>query len=358
MLEFRAGIFNGNADGLSRLPLGDLPDNVPIPEDVVCVLNHMNDTTATVVDIRKLTRQDPTLSSVLQCVKTTWPTLISNNVEFKPYYIRRSELSVQDNCILWGSRVIVPPKLRKNILHELHEAHPGIVMMKAFVRSYVWWPLIDTDIESMVKECNLCQQIHKSPAASPLHPWEWPQEPWNRLHMDYAGPIRDKMLLIIMDAHSKWIDVHITNSSTVTIQKTINNFCYPHIIRTIISDNGPCFTSSEFEQFVKCNGIRHLKTAPYHPASNGIAERAVQTVKSGIRHMAGGDLESTVVRYLARYRVIPQSTTGSSPAQLLMRRQMRTKLDTGKLVVGVFLNLKKAFDTVNHTILLHKKYGI
>ena len=82
VLEFRAGILNGNADGLSRLPLGDFPDNIPIPEDVVCVLNHMNDTTATVVDIRKLTRQDSTLS----CVKTTWSTLLSNTVELKPYY--------------------------------------------------------------------------------------------------------------------------------------------------------------------------------------------------------------------------------------------------------------------------------
>ena len=78
---------------------------------------------------------------------------------------------------------------------------------------------------------------------------------------------------------------------------------------------------------MKCNGIRHLKTAPYHPSSNGLAERAVQTVKSGIHHMAGGDLESKVVHYLARYWVTPQSTTGSSPAQLLIRRQIRTKLD-------------------------------
>ena len=68
-----------------------------------------------------------------------------------------------------------------------------------------------------------------------------------------------------------------------------------------------------------------MKTAPYHPASNGLAERAVQTVKSGIRHMAGGDLESKVVLFLDRYRVTPQSTTVSSPAQLLMRKQIRTK---------------------------------
>ena len=137
------------------------------------------------------------------------------------------------------------------------------------------------------------------------------------------------MLLIIVDAHSNWIDVHITNSSTVsvTIPKLLITFSTHGLTRTIVSENGLCFTSSEFEQFVKCNGIRHLKTAPYHPASNGLTERAVQTVKGGICHIAGGDLESKVVGYLARYRVTPQSTTGSSPAQLLIRRQIRTKLD-------------------------------
>ena len=93
-------------------------------------------------------------------------------MELKPYYIRRSQLSVEDDCILWGSRVSVPPKFSKNILHELHKAHPGIVRMKALARSYVWCPLIDTDIESGVKECNMGQQRHKSQAASPLHPWE------------------------------------------------------------------------------------------------------------------------------------------------------------------------------------------
>ena len=105
----------------------------------------------------------------------------------------------------------------------------------------------------MVKECNMCQQRHKSPSASPLHHCEWPQEPWSRVHIDYAGPIRDKMLLIIVDAHSKWIDVHITNSSTasVTIQKQSITFATHGLPRTIVSDNGPSFTSSEFKQFVK-----------------------------------------------------------------------------------------------------------
>ena len=111
VLKFRAGKSNGNADALSRLPLNDIPTDVPLHEDVVCVLNHMNGTTATVTDIRKYTRQDPTLSSVLQFVKKSWPDNCEN--ELKPYYKRRSELSVQEDCVLWGNRVVVPPALRK-----------------------------------------------------------------------------------------------------------------------------------------------------------------------------------------------------------------------------------------------------
>ena len=151
----------------------------------------------------------------------------------------------------------------------------------------------------MVKECSTCQYKPKTPPAAPLHSWEWPQQPWSRLHIDYAGPIRDKMLLIIIDAHSKWIDVHVTTSSTasITIEKLMMTFATHDLPQTIVSDNGPCFTSHEFELFSKANGI----VTPYHPASNGLAERAVQTVKSGIRSMEGGDLQSKVIRFLARY---------------------------------------------------------
>ena len=92
--------------------------------------------------------------------------------------------------------------------------------------SYLWWSLLDMDIESVVKECAKCQHKQKAPAAAPLKPWEWPKEPWSRLHVDYAGPIHEKMLLIIVDAHSKWIDVHVTSSSTVatTIEKLMLSF--------------------------------------------------------------------------------------------------------------------------------------
>ena len=118
---------------------------------------------------------------------------------------------------------------------------------------------------------------------------------------------------IIVDSHSKWIDVHVTTSSnsSVTIEKRMFSFATHGLPHTIVLDNGPCFVSNEFELFNKMNGIRHIKVSPHPPASNGLAERAVQTVKSGISNMEGGNLQSKVTQFLSRYRITPHTTTES-----------------------------------------------
>ena len=108
--------------------------------------------------------------------------------EFKPYRSRRQELSILDGCVLWGSRVVVPPQGRKAALDELHETHPGSSKMKALARSYIWWPKMDQEIEDLVKRCSICQETRSSPPSAPLHPWQWPNQPWSRLHIDFAGP--------------------------------------------------------------------------------------------------------------------------------------------------------------------------
>ena len=95
----------------------------------------------------------------------------------------------------------------------------------------------------------------------------------------------------------------------------------------IISDNGTAFTSNEFQEFTSKNSIRHIKTAPYHPASNGLAERAVQTFKEGLKKLTEGSVETKLARFLFQYRLTPHSTTGKSLAELLMGRQLRAHLD-------------------------------
>ena len=144
---------------------------------------------------------------------------------------------------------------------------------------------MDADLEVVVKTCVKCQEHQKLPAKAPMHHWEWPSRPWGRIHVDYAGPIQVKMILVIVDAHSKWLEAHVVTSATsqVTIDKLGMVFATHGFPEILVSDNGSVFTSSEFAAFVGKNGIKHLTSTPYHPASNGLAERAVQTVKGALR---------------------------------------------------------------------------
>jgi len=146
--------------------------------------------------------------------------------------------------------------------------------MKCLARSYVWWPYLDRDIESTVSECATCQSAANPSPESPLHHWEWPEKSWDCVHIDYTAPFMGYMYLVIIDAHSKWIDLHMTQSSTstVTIEKLNQTFVTFGLPSSIVSDNGACFTSEEFHKITKAIGIQHLYSSPYHPTSNGLAE--------------------------------------------------------------------------------------
>ena len=125
-----------------------------------------------------------------------------------------------------------------------------------------------------------------------MHPWSWPDRPWSRIHVDYAGPFEGKMFLLIIDAHSKWLEVHMTNSSTstATIEPLRKTFACLGLLDVVVSDNATTFISNEFSEFLKRNGVRHVRTPPYHPASNGLVERAVQTFKEGMNCLMKGSL--------------------------------------------------------------------
>ena len=137
------------------------------------------------------------------------------------------------------------------------------------------------------------------------------------------------MFLIIVDAYSKWLELHPTTVATsrATIEKLRSTFAIHGLPTTIVSDNGSNFCSEEFEEFLAKNGIHHRRTAPYHPASNGLAERAVQTFKEGMKMSNKESLETRVFRFLFKYRTTPHSTTGIAPAEMLMSRKPRSRLD-------------------------------
>ena len=131
-------------------------------------------------------------------------------------------------------------------MDALHSTHIGISSMKNLARYYLWWPKIDHDIEMKVKGYSICPVLGRDPPPTVLHLWECPNKPWSRGHVDYAGPFLGKMLILLV----KWIEVHITNSSTtaVTIEKLTLTFVSLGLPKMLITDNGPSFANSEFTE--------------------------------------------------------------------------------------------------------------
>ena len=263
---------------------------------------------------------------MVQFVQQGWPNSISNSNSLAPFLDKKSELSLYEGCLLWGTRVVIPASCRDAVLTELHEGHPGVSRMKSLARMYVWWPNISADIELTVRQCPQCQVHQSTPPVAPLNPWSWPTRPWARLHLDYAGPVEGKMILILIDAHSKWIEaIHTPNATSASVIVELRSlFAQFGILETIVTDNGTCFVSSEFKSFLESNGVKHLTSAPYHPASNGLAEHAVQIVKKGLKKIVQGNIRTRLAQVLFAYRLTPQTTTGVSPAELLLGRCPRS----------------------------------
>lgn len=182
-IQYRPGSKMANADALSRIPLPNCPETVPTPGDLVFLVNHLSNSIVTADQIRSWTETDPLLAQVYQQVQQGW-SFTDPDTLMQPYYRRKDELSIHHGCILWGTRVIIPPAGRSIILDQLHEAHPGITRMKQLARSFVWWPGLDQDITKQVEQCTSCETNRNIPAKAPVHPWEWPSRPWARVHLD------------------------------------------------------------------------------------------------------------------------------------------------------------------------------
>ncbi|KMQ89452.1 hypothetical protein RF55_10920 [Lasius niger] len=159
--------------------------------------------------------------------------------------------------------------------------------MKALARSLYWWPGVDRAIEEIARNCEICNSLRNDPPKVEPHEWEAAEVPFERVHIDYAGPFMNTYFFVFVDAFSKWPFVHIVKDITAktTILKCKKIFSEFGVPKIMVMDNGRSFRSAEFVQFLKTNGITPKYTAPYHPATNGQAERFIQTMKNSLRKM-------------------------------------------------------------------------
>lgn len=323
---------NGNFDALSRLPVEDDTD---IFGEEYIQMNYISKN-ATGIDCNTVireTKRDKTLSKIIRYCVIGWP---NNNEtlseEEKRFFLKRNELSIEQDCLFWGTRIIIPSHLRGQLLDDFHASHLGIGKIKALARSYVWWPGIDGDIENLVKSCKICAENQKTPPHAMLTPWPWPERAWQRIHADFLGPFKGDMYLVIVDSYSKWPEVvnfHQNTKAIKLVEVFQTLFARHGLPDLIVTDNGRQFSSKEFDDFLRHNGVKHTLSPPYHPATNGAAENFVGTFKDKVsKIMQGGvKVEVAINQFLFDYRSAPHCTTNKSSAYLLYKRELKTRFD-------------------------------
>ena len=297
-IEYIRGADNFGADALSRL----LPE-----EFAVDVMQEQELLTAD--DLRALQARDSDFSTDFELVHGVW---------------RKNE------------QIFVPQPLRRRILESFHGngIHFGIVRTNDMIRSTYFWKGLSSDVSQWIGQCDVCGRA-KYTSANRTKPVSLPstERPFQRISMDYAGPLSrtksgNRYFLVIVDDFTRYLKVFPVRDCTAnTTIKCLRQFCIDEgAPEEILTDNGTHFTADSLAAVLRTLHIRHLRTPPYHPSSNGMAERSVRSVKTLIHAVLLDKLSNVsswddlIPDLVSRYNCTSHPATGTSPFVLARGR--------------------------------------
>ena len=319
-------------DALSHVTPMDPEDNIQLPIIAVNMITTLilmsiqpQDSFSNKLDqLRKSTAQDNQLTRLSCYINTGFPCDKKNlPTDLHEFWNHREALSIKSGLITCGNRIIVPREMRPEMLQYIHEGHQGKERCLLQARNAVFWPKMMYDVQELIERCIICQEHGRSqPIIGTTQ--GLPPFPWHTLATDIFYWKRMDFL-IVTDAFSKHFLVRkLANSTSAAIcaelATIVTELGLPHIIR---SDNGPCYNSKEFQQFLQCYNITHHTNSPHHPRSNGFVDRMVGVAKK-LMDKAGKE-GKLWISGLYEYRVTPQSGSIASPLQLITQRTPREK---------------------------------
>ena len=328
------------ADYPSRHPYNTHPDQSNVESYIKFVGSLACPNAISLDEIKRETLKDDVLQQVAHLSRTnTWYKLdeITKYPELQKHYAtlnsyrrvaKEITVSTDNDILLKDNRIILPEVYQKIAIKLAHSGHMGIVKTKSLLRSKIYFPNIDKMTEEEIRNCLPCQAVGKQNTPAPLNITPTPKHVWEIINTDYLGPLPNGWyLFVLIDQKSKYPEVEfIRNTSADTLipclKRIISTFGIPD---TIISDNGPPFTSYQLKEFFRHYGINHRRITPRWPQSNGQVERFMKPLMKVIQtaHLERRDWKSAVYDFLFAYRNTPHCTTHIAPSTLIFNRKCR-----------------------------------
>ena len=270
-VRYIPGVTNQLAECLSRLSCQK--DTIKLPKlHIHRITSQLNARSDSLNDIRIAPREDDE-----HTIMHGWPSTIREvPSEIQPYLTFSEELTVEDCLVLEGTCIVIPHKKHQATLQLMHEVHLGLGKCKLRAKDTVYWLGLNDQLEKLILKCELCLKYSHSKykqKPSTFLGQEIPVQSWTKLVTDIFN-FESSSHLLVADYTSRFLVVHKLSSMTgqhIANQcKLIFSECgWPD---TLISDNGPCYTSQTFNSVIKLYNVNHITSSPYYPQSNGLAE--------------------------------------------------------------------------------------
>ena len=320
-ITYKPGKDIPTADTLSRSPIGK-PRKEEVVRSVKCFPLKNN----IMKSIQEATAIDEELHDLGNLIMRGWP----NNRKEVPesmlqYFNCREELSITDGVIMRGERVVIPSKMRKEMKKRVHTGHMGINSCLRLAKDVMFWPRMTSDIRHYIETCGTCATFSDKQPRESIITTPIPERPWEKIAVDLFQWGGDNYL-VTCDYHSNAIEVdELKNtSSSDVIKKLKAHFARNGVPITVVSDNGPQFSSTEFKTFAQGWDFQHQTISPGNSQANGAAEVAVRTVKRIMRKSKAANEDW--YKGLLNYHNVPTEGLNTSPAQRHLGRRTRTLL--------------------------------
>ena len=336
VVKYKKGALLHVADTLSRACLSDETMDTELENLTIHLVLPFSQ--AKTDQLKTATQNDSTLAALRKLIIDGWPhhkhTVAT---DIKHYWDFREELSVYDDIIFKGEKILVPKAMIPTVLDAIHAGHRGADASKRRAREAVYWPSMNTYIQRRIDKCAQCNEVRPRQQKEHLLPNSLPTRPWQYIAFDLFEFDR-QMHLITGDSCSGWFEIdHLLDIKATTVIKKLKM----HISRygipdKIISDNGPQFANQHFQKFAAEYGIEHKTSSPRYPQSNGYTERAVQAANN-VLYTAKGSNEDIYLALLA-HRNTPRDNILGSPAEQLMGRRTKTQLPKTATLLKIACN--------------------